>query len=135
MVLQLEDLHARTVSSEGQSTVSDAAVYDKEIVRAKRYKLNAKTLTPSNVRVGRDGNAIRIARAFMLGGNYFPVEQYAALKNFYQQAVTAEDAQISLLNVQRETLRPYNNSCPSGKTCVLFVAGCASRAALSNPQP
>lgn len=50
--MQLEDLRARTVSTDGQSTVSNAEVFDKEIVKAKRYKLNAKTLTLSNVQVG-----------------------------------------------------------------------------------
>jgi hypothetical protein len=50
--MQLEDLHARTVSPDGQSNVSDAAVYDKQIVKAKRYKVNAKTLTLANVQVG-----------------------------------------------------------------------------------
>jgi hypothetical protein len=50
--MQLEDLHARTVSPDGQSTVSDAAVYDKQIVKAKGYRLNAKTMTLPNVQVG-----------------------------------------------------------------------------------
>jgi hypothetical protein len=39
---------------------------------------------------------IRFTRAFVLGSNFFPIEQYPALTHFYQQAAAAEDALASL---------------------------------------
>ena len=60
----------------------------------------------SDVKAEKDGNAIRISRTFMLGGNFFPVDQYPALKHFYQQAATAEDAQISLKRAKSEPASP-----------------------------
>jgi len=50
--LQVEDLRARTVSPEGQSTPFSGAVYDKDVIKAKGYKLHAKTLTFPNVQNG-----------------------------------------------------------------------------------
>jgi hypothetical protein len=48
----VEDLRARTVSSSGESQWFDGQVIETDIVRAKRYKLHAKTLTLPGVQVG-----------------------------------------------------------------------------------
>jgi hypothetical protein len=50
--MQVEDIHARTVSPQGLSSDYNGEVFEKEIVKAKRYKLNAKTLILPNVQVG-----------------------------------------------------------------------------------
>jgi len=48
----VEDLRARTVSADGQIQWFDGQVFETDIVRAKRYKLHAKTLTLPGVQVG-----------------------------------------------------------------------------------
>ena len=72
----------------------------------------------SDVKAEKDGDTIRISRTFMLGGNFFPVDQFPALKHFYRQAATAEDAQIFAQACEAGP-RPRNNSCQSGATCVI----------------
>jgi hypothetical protein len=51
-ISQVEDIRARTVSPEGQAAEFSGIIYDKEIIRGKKYKLNAKALALSNVQVG-----------------------------------------------------------------------------------
>jgi Domain of Unknown Function with PDB structure (DUF3857) len=50
--MQVEDIRARTVTPQGLSSDYNGGVFEKEIVKAKRYKLNAKTLILPNVQVG-----------------------------------------------------------------------------------
>jgi len=50
--MQVEDIRARTVTPQGLSSDYNGGVFEKEIVRARRYKLNAKTLILPNVQVG-----------------------------------------------------------------------------------
>lgn len=50
--MQIEDLHARTVLPDGQSVPFDGAVFERDILKAKKYKVHAKTLTLPNVQVG-----------------------------------------------------------------------------------
>jgi hypothetical protein len=50
--MQVEDIHARSVTPQGQSSDYNGEIFEKEIVKAKRYKLNAKTLILPNVQVG-----------------------------------------------------------------------------------
>ena len=50
--MQVEDVHARTVAPDGQSTDFAGAIYDTEVVKAKRFKLSAKTLALPDVQTG-----------------------------------------------------------------------------------
>jgi hypothetical protein len=50
--MQVEDVRARTVASDGQSTDFAGAIYDTEVVKAKRFKLSAKTLALPDVQTG-----------------------------------------------------------------------------------
>ncbi len=50
--MQVESIQARTVAPDGTVTPFSGAPMDKEILRARRYKLNAKVLALPNVQVG-----------------------------------------------------------------------------------
>jgi hypothetical protein len=50
--MQVEDIRARTVTPQGLSVDYKGEVFEKEIVKAKRYRLNAKTLILPDVQVG-----------------------------------------------------------------------------------
>jgi len=50
--VQVEDIRARTVSPQGLSTDFNGGVIENEMLKAKPYKLNAKTLILPNVQVG-----------------------------------------------------------------------------------
>jgi transglutaminase-like putative cysteine protease len=49
---QVEEIHANVISPNGKSEVFSGAIYDKEIVKLKKYRWSAKTLTLPNVEVG-----------------------------------------------------------------------------------
>ena len=50
--MQVEDIRARTVTPQGLSSDYNGGLIEKEMVKAKRYKLNAKTLILPNVQAG-----------------------------------------------------------------------------------
>lgn len=50
--MQIEDIRARTVSPQGKSGEFNGGVIEKEIIKAKRYRINAKTLILPDVQVG-----------------------------------------------------------------------------------
>ncbi len=49
---QVEEIRARTVGSDGKATEFADQIYDREIVKAKKFRVNAKVLTLPNVQVG-----------------------------------------------------------------------------------
>lgn len=49
---KVEEIRARVTSPSGKAENFNGAIYDKEIVKAKKFLYNAKTLTLSNVEVG-----------------------------------------------------------------------------------
>lgn len=49
---RVEEIHARTVGPDGKISEFAEQVYDREIVRAKKFRVNAKVLTLSNVQPG-----------------------------------------------------------------------------------
>jgi transglutaminase-like putative cysteine protease len=51
-LLKLEDIHARITSPDGRSTEFTGPIYDAELVKAKKYRLAAKTFSLPDVQVG-----------------------------------------------------------------------------------
>ena len=49
---QVEEIRARVTSPEGKSEEFNGAVYDKEVVKMKKYRISAKTFTLPSVEVG-----------------------------------------------------------------------------------
>jgi hypothetical protein len=49
---QVEDIEARTVGPDGKISVFTDQIYDREILKAKKFRVNAKVLTLPNVQVG-----------------------------------------------------------------------------------
>jgi transglutaminase-like putative cysteine protease len=49
---KLEELHARTISPDGKVTESAGQIFDREVVKAKKFQVNEKVLTLPNVQVG-----------------------------------------------------------------------------------
>jgi Domain of Unknown Function with PDB structure (DUF3857) len=50
--MQVTGIRARVVGPDGKSADSGDQIYDREIVKAKKFRMNAKVLTLSNVQVG-----------------------------------------------------------------------------------
>jgi len=55
-----------------------------------------------DLKVVADGNDVRITRAFVLNGHFFPKEQYSALRDFYQVTDGAGEQQVVLRHVERD---------------------------------
>jgi transglutaminase-like putative cysteine protease len=49
---RVEEIHARVTSPTGKSEDFNGVIYDKEVVRVKKYRFNAKTFTLPNVEIG-----------------------------------------------------------------------------------
>jgi len=50
--MQVEDIRARTVSPDGKVKEFSDVIYDRDIVKAKKYRVHAKVFTLANVQVG-----------------------------------------------------------------------------------
>jgi hypothetical protein len=60
-----------------------------------------------DLKVVADGNDIRITRAFVLNGHFFPKEQYSALRDFYQTAAGAGEPQVVLRHIERDAIKSH----------------------------
>jgi hypothetical protein len=50
--MQVDQIQARTISPNGQATEFDGQIFDKEVVKTRRFRYNTKTLTLPDIQVG-----------------------------------------------------------------------------------
>jgi transglutaminase-like putative cysteine protease len=120
---KLEEVHARTISPDGKVTESARQIFDREVVKAKKFQVNEKVLTLPNVQVGsileysyRLHFKGSLPDAFKHPSNYYLRYGFtwpAALWTV-QQDLFVRHAEFRLIPVKDARVREYYLNMPKG---------------------
>jgi hypothetical protein len=121
--IHVEDIHARTIGPDGKVTEFADQIYDREIIRAKKFRFQAKVLTLPNVQVGsileysyrlrskdkipdifRNPMQYRFTRGFT-----YPAAEWAVQRDLF-----TKHAHFTLHPVKGTGIHEYDVSMPKG---------------------